>query len=211
MLRCVLVFLMMSLATGGHAETGHEPRFSIDGTTLIFDSEQDNDAGLTSIAPEDAETLLNVLRANPGIETLQLNSSGGQVWAAYKMSDIVIDFGLDTHVHGDCDSSCVTVFLGGENRSMSRGSRIGFHQTSWNAGSIERYYEREREDSGWDTPFEFASWMYVDTQSEVYSALKYMIARGVDPAFAIETLQKPSNGMWRPYRIILRGVGVLTE
>jgi hypothetical protein len=205
------VFFVLAFAAPVLGETSHAPRFVVQGDTLIFDSDHANEDGKTSIVPKDADTLREILRATPGITTLQLNSGGGQVWAANKMSDIVIDFGLDTHVHGDCDSSCVTVFLGGKARSMSRGSRIGFHQIYWNAGSIESYYEREREENGWDTPFDFASWMYLDTQDEIYAHLKYMIARGVDPAFAIETLQKPSNGMWRPYRIMLRGVGVLTE
>lgn len=201
-----LIFLVSTMPV--FAETGHEPRFAIQGAVLIFDTEADDEG---SIRPKDADTLVEILRAHPEIETLQLNSSGGQIWASHKMSDTVIDFGLDTHVHGDCDSSCVNIFLGGKRRTMSRGSRIGFHQTSWSAGGIEEYYENGREESGWDTPFDFASWMYEDTQSEVYTHLKYMIARGVDPAFAIETLRKPSSGMWRPYRIMLRGVGVLTE
>ena len=199
------------IAETSSAEDWPSSKFRIEGTTLIYDTEIASGDEASSIVPRDADILLDLLRANVGIKTLQLNSGGGQVWAAQKMSDTIIDFGLDTHIHGDCDSSCVTIFLGGAKRSMSRGSRIGFHQIYWNAGSIEGYYDREREDNGWDTPFDFASWMYLDTQDEIYAHLKYMISRGVDPAFAIETIQKPSNGMWRPYRVILRGMGVLTE
>lgn len=193
------------------AEDIENPRFQLDGTTLIYDTDIKDSEGDYGINSDDIDDLLTILRGNVGIRTLQLNSGGGTVWVAEKMSDIVIDFALDTHVHGDCDSSCVTIFLGGAKRTMSRGSRIGFHQIYWSSDNIKSYYDREREDSEWETPFDFASWMYLDTQDEIYAHLKYMIARGVDPAFAIETLRNPSESMWRPYRIFLRGAGVLTE
>jgi hypothetical protein len=186
-------------------------KLRIEADTLVYDTENpgpEEEAGITS---DDIEAILGVLRTTPGIRTLQINSSGGEVYAAQQISDIVIDFELDTHVHGDCDSSCVTIFLGGTRRTMSRGSRIGFHQVFWSAENIASYFEREREDQGWQTPFEFAAWMYLDTQQEVYGQLKYLLARGVDPAFAIETIRDPQSEMWRPYRDELLAAGVLTE
>lgn len=191
-----------------HAESN---KFFIDGTTLIYDTESPAEGEEDGIANEDVDLLLDLLRKNPDLRTLQLNSSGGGVYAAIKISDVVVDFELDTHVHGDCDSSCVTVFLAGKTRTMSRGSRIGFHQIYWSADNIETYYERERDDNGWNTPFDFAEWMYLDTQDEIYAHLKYMIDRGVDAAFAVETIQNPRGEMWRPYRDELLRVGVLTE
>ena len=123
----------------------------------------------------------------------------------------MIDYGLDTRVEGDCDSSCVTIFLAGENRTMTRGSRLGFHQVQWSAQNIREYYERETENFGWEDAWDFAEWMYLDTQQEVYRALNYMVARGVDPAFAIQSIRQPDGNMWRPYRAVLRAAGVLTE
>jgi hypothetical protein len=187
------------------------PKLRIEGDVLIYDTENVPDDVDDGIDSEDIDPLLALLRANDQITTLQLNSDGGSVWAAGKMADIVIDFELNTVINGDCDSSCVTLFMAGTKRSMTRGSRMGFHQTYWNHKDIKAYYNRERENSDWATEFEFAEWLYEDTQTEVYEHLSYLVSRGVDPAFAIKTMQKNEDGMWRPYRVVLRGAGVLTD
>ena len=193
------------------AEPSFPSKFTLSDVTLVYDTEAtgaDEPAGITS---DDVETLLKILRSDESIRRLQINSSGGSVYAAQQISDIIIDFGLDTHVHGDCDSSCVTIFLAGKNRTMSRGSRIGFHQIFWSAENIASYYDRERGEQGWATLYDFAAWMYLDTQDEMYAHLKYITSRGVDPAFAIETIRNPQAEMWRPYRAELLDAGVLTE
>ena len=193
------------------AEPGFPPKFTLNDVTLVYDTESagaDEPAGITS---DDVENLLKILRSDEFIRQLQINSSGGSVYAAQQISDIIIDFGLDTHVHGDCDSSCVTIFLAGKKRTMSRGSRIGFHQIFWSAENIASYYDRERGEQGWATPYDFAAWMYLDTQDEMYAHLKYITSRGVDPGFAIETIRNPQSEMWRPYRAELLKAGVLTE
>lgn len=202
---CALV-----LCAGAGAAQDVSPKFQIAGDTLIYDTVNVPDA-LADIEVEDVDPLLNLLSANPQITMLELNSGGGSVWASQKISDIVIDFGLDTRVNGDCDSSCVTIFLAGQNRSMTRGSRMGFHQVQWSSDNIQDYYEREADEFGWDSPWDFAEWMYLDTQQEVYLALAYMVARGVDPGFAIQSIRKPDGNMWRPHRTVLRAAGVLTE
>jgi hypothetical protein len=199
----------MILAAGSClAQSG---KFRLEGTTLVYDTVTPGEGQAASIEREDIDELLAHLRANDQITTLQLNSGGGAVWAANRMKQIIIDFGLDTHIHGICESSCVTVFLGGEKRTMSLGSVMGFHQIYWSADAIEDYYERNREDEGWDSPFEFAEWMYLDTQDEIFAHLSFMVSRGVDPEFAIKSISDPGSTMWRPYRITLLLAGVLTE
>ena len=94
---------------------------------------------------------------------------------------------------------------------MSRGSRLGFHRFSWSADAIEDYYLRERDDNEWETPFDFAEWMYEDTQNEVYDYLRYIIERGVSAEFAIEVISETNDGLWRPKRRQLVAAEVLTE
>ena len=211
LLRRLFLLTLLALAPAGASSADGDAKLRVDGDTLIYDTETpgpDEEGGIVS---DDVTLLLTLLRQHDGIRRMQINSSGGEVYAAHQISDIVVDFQLDTHVHGDCDSSCVTVFLGGARRTMSLGSRIGFHQIYWSPSNIASYYEREREDQNWTTPFDFASWMYRDTQQEMYNHLKYMLSRGVDPAFAIETIRDPQSDMWRPYRSELLKAGVLTE
>lgn len=186
-------------------------KWRIAGEVLVFDTENAPEGTSDDIEEADLDALLALLRANPQITTLELNSAGGSLWAGDRMAEVVIDFELDTHVNGECISSCVTILLGGARRTMSRGSRIGFHQVWWDARDIEWFYESERETERWETPFDFAEWLYADTQTEAYERLMFMVARGVDPGFAIETLKTPASDTWVPWRARLLAGGVLTE
>jgi len=200
----IFTILLLFLAAPAHAQL-----FKLDGATLIYDTEGDGHSG---IEHEHVDTLLALLRANAGVETLQLNSGGGKVFAARRMAKILIDFEIHTHVHGICESSCVRIFLAGTKRTMSRGSLIGFHQFYWAAEDAKDYYDRKRADRGWDTPFDFAGWVYQDTQTEMHEHLSYMISRGVDPAFAVQSIApRADEGMWTPYRPVLMAAGVLTD
>ena len=86
------------------------------------------------------------MKSNDQIQTLVLNSKGGIIIAASDMADLVIDAGLDTHVEENCLSACVTIFLGGNNRSLALGGKIGFHRGYWEAASMREYYEDNKID-----------------------------------------------------------------
>lgn len=182
-------------------------KFEVAGTVLIYDTEKTGD----EIRDEDAEQLKLVLRRYTQIRELQLNSSGGSVFAGTEMAGVVMDYELDTHVAGECVSACVDVFLAGNRRRMARGSKIGFHHRSWGPQAVQSYYRDQRKENDWATPFEFGSWIYGDTQSEIYEHLIYMISRGVEPGFAIETLQAVASEEWYPSRSQLISAGVLRE
>ena len=200
--------LTLSLGTATPTPARAE-KFRTDGAALIYDTESAADPAQQEIQPEDLDTLRRLLEDTPGLTKLVLNSGGGSVWVGNEMAHVVRDYELDTEVDGECSSSCVIVFLAGATRTMTRGSKIGFHQRSWAPDAVQSYYDRWREDEGWDTPFDFGSWLYQDTQTETWAELTYMISRGVDPAFAIETKRMRAN-TWFPARDALTAAGVLT-
>lgn len=203
----VLVTLAVPGLPAGPADAGD--RFRVDRTTLIYDTETGPDP--VGIHQGDVETLVGILRETEGLTTLRLNSTGGGYYAAFDLANVVIDFELDTEIVDECSSACAYVFLGGKQRTMWRGARLGFHRTYWDAENVESFFNAQRDERGWTTPFEFASWNYEDTQLEVYERLKFMTARGVSPGFAIETLRADSHDMWYPYRLHLIAAGVLTQ
>lgn len=185
-------------------------KLSVEGDVLIYDT---NRAALSQdqeILATDLPRFKTLLRENPDIKTLRLNSPGGIVWVGEEMAHIVEDYELDTVADGECSSTCVLVFLAGQAREMTRGSKIGFHQTNWNPASVESYYNNRKDDNGWQTPFDFASWMYQDTQTEVYMGLTNLVERGVDAAFAIETIRSNVD-VWFPSRKELVAAGVLRD
>ena len=161
------------------------------------------DDGTSGINFVDGEWLVDLLLANPGVTTLQLSSQGGEIFAAYDMADVIIDFGLDTHVVGECLSACTILFLAG-------GSRLGFHQTRWEAHSMRDFYPALRAENGWKDEFDFAAFVYLDAVNDVLLAMRYMLERGVDPGFAIRSLDANPDDMWYPRRTELEDAGVLT-
>jgi len=184
-------------------------RFFVAGTGLHFDSDITGSDLPAEIDESDFDRLRDLLRQNPKVKTLVLNSSGGSLWAADEMGRVVLDYGLDTHVDGECSSACVTVFLSGTSRTMARGSKIGFHQNSWSEDSMRDYYKSWfGHDDGWANPFDFASWVYVYTQTQAYDHLTYMVERGVDAEFAIRS-ERPVSDFWYPSRAELTAAGVL--
>lgn len=205
--------LVFGILLCANASVGAEEgaRFAVNGDRLIYDTTVSSEDENAEIHGNDITDLRDMLRANPDVRVLELKSTGGGHYPSMDMAALVIDFGLDTHVEDFCESACVTVFLAGKTRTMALGGRLGFHQLSWNADAVQEYYDNNHERRGWQTPFDFAEWMYKDTQTETYNRLSYMVSRGVQAEFAIQSIRKPDTSMWFPYRAVLMGAGVLTQ
>ena len=186
-------------------------KFSINCDTIIYDTFKATDETLAEINWEDSNVLAKILSENPDIKTLQLNSLGGLIGAAEYMSDIIIDFELNTRVVGECSSSCAILFIAGEKRTIQRGSWLGFHQGSWDKDSIKEHYEYNKAEYGWANEFEHSSWIYKDTQKQIFKDMEYLIERGVEPLFAIKTMKADNEDMWYPRRKELEAAGVIRE
>lgn len=204
----IMVFNLLFILMANFA-WAEEQRFRIEGETLFYNTDVvEGEDGEDDITWEDVEKIEALLSENE-IKLLNINSAGGYIYAADYLADLVIDYDLDTNVSGTCDSACTTVFLGGNKRTIDRGSWLGFHQSYWGAEAIENYYKEMKEEEEWSTPFEFASWMHDDTQSEILTDLEYLIERKVSASFAIKTLQASSDDMWYPRRKELENAGVI--
>jgi len=201
-----LLGLAAAPAAAGAGEAG-AGAFRIETGVLHYDTET-QPGGIT---PGDAARLVALLRANPDVAAVELNSSGGDYFESFDLAHVIADFDLETRVRGFCESSCVHVFLGGTRRTLARGGRIGFHRTTWSPDSVESYYTDRQESERWRSPFDMVSWTYEDTQGEVYDRLMFMVDRGVDPLFAIETLRVEAGAIWYPDRDRLRDAGFITE
>lgn len=207
MIRTLFVCVFMIFPHSGFAKEPLSEKFQVKGAVLIYDTEKQHG----EIRDEDIATLKKTLTAHPEITELRLNSTGGSVYAGSEMAWIVMDYELDTQVDGECISACVDLFLAGKRRRMTLGSKLGFHHRSWGAEAVQKYYREWRKRKDWATPFEFGSWIYSDTQTEIYEHLTYMLARGVEPGFAIKTMQAVSSDEWYPSRLQLIASGVLRE
>ena len=191
--------------------TSQASKFELNGSTLIYDTSSASNEQEQEITWEDVDELDALLKSEQSIKKIELNSVGGDVEAAFYMADLIIDYELDTNVKGTCESACTLMLLAGERRTVERGSWVGFHQSYWDAPYIQGYFERNKDSKGWSNAFEFASWMYEDTQREVLRNLQYFVERGVDAGFAIKTMKATSDDMWYPRRKELEAAGVIVE
>lgn len=189
------------------------PKFAVDGDILHYNTNLAATEEWRDIIPEDLEFFEKALKENPDIKVVYLTSWGGDVETSYEIADLIIDYELDTHVVEICYSACPTIFLGGEKRTLARLSKLGFHRGWWDAEGMKEYYESEKEDSGWETVFDFASWVYEEAQEEIYKDFEFLLERGIEPFFAIKTIQANPNESdgWYPRRKELREANFLTE
>ena len=204
----VTLFLALLVPINAHSQ---DSKFNLVGSKLIYDTFASSNADEQEITWEDVDELDALLKSEQSIKEIELNSAGGDVEAAFYMADLIIDYELDTNVNGTCESACTLMLLAGERRTVERGSWVGFHQSYWDAPYIQSYFERNRESKGWSNAFEFASWMYEETQREGLRNLQYFVERGVDAGFAIKTMKATSDDMWYPRRKELEAAGVIVE
>ncbi|MEP1330821.1 hypothetical protein [Pseudophaeobacter sp.] len=207
MIRLFAATCLALLPMGAMAKEPLSEKFEVKGSVLIYDTEKLKG----EIRDEDIDALKQVLNEHSGITELRLNSTGGSVYAGSEMAWIVMDYGLDTRVDGECISACIDLFLAGKRRRMTFGSKLGFHHRSWGPKAVQNYYREWRKRKDWATPFEFGAWIYGDTQAEIYEHLTFMVSRGVDPGFAIKSMQAISSEEWYPSRLQLIAAGVLRE
>ena len=78
-----------------------------------------------------AKELEDFLNAMPELKTVRLDSVGGRIREAQKMSDLIKERGLSTLVEKQCLSACTIVFLGGQDRAILSSARLGFHQPTY--------------------------------------------------------------------------------
>ena len=83
--------------------------------------------GITFGVTQELERFLNAMA---GVRSVRLNSTGGRILEAQKMSDMIRSRDLATVVC-DCLSACTIVFLGGKERFMLPSARLGFHQPAF--------------------------------------------------------------------------------
>ena len=69
-----------------------------------------------------------ILASAPKVRLVRLEGPGGHVLPALQIATIIQQHRLDTYVGQLCASACTIAFLGGRERWLAPGGRLGFHQ-----------------------------------------------------------------------------------
>ena len=204
-MRIIIISLLINLAM--HPVSADV--FKVEGDTLIYNTE-DTD-GVDGIQDGDDDKLLEILQSHRNINLLKIKSSGGEVYVAKDMSDIIIDAQLNTHVDEECISLCVRLLLAGEKRTASPEAQIGISSGGWTAEDLEKHYDTNKEARNWSTPFEFASSLHYDVQEGVAEYVRYFSERGLAHYVAGYKYKLGPDETWYIPREELRSSGILTE
>jgi len=162
------------------------------------------------ILENDYNELDQILRDHPDVDTLVLTSNGGYFSYAMDIVQVVFDYQLNTKADIMCYSACTFILLAGEERSLTRGARVGFHQSYWEAEDIEEYYLEYQDE--YESVYDFVADEIEFAKTDAYEEISFMIEQGVDPAFAAKAvLSTPGADMWYPKASELLAANVITK
>ncbi|GMW06845.1 MAG: hypothetical protein QY320_14965 [Gammaproteobacteria bacterium] len=74
-----------------------------------------------------ARDVERALSAHPAVRRVRLESGGGALSEARRLRALIVAGNLDTDSRSLCASACVSAYIGGRNRLLSRAARIGVH------------------------------------------------------------------------------------
>ena len=134
-----------------------------------------------------AKELDALLKAHPDATILHLNSPGGSVHEARRMSVMVTEARIATITDSYCNSACVIVFLGASQRYMTPDARIGFHHESMENGTAAEIAASEKFDE------------------------TFMASRGLAKAFLEKAFSTPATDIWTPSTKELTDAKVVTD
>jgi ATP-dependent protease ClpP protease subunit len=132
------------------------------------------------------DEIRKLLDAAPNVREIQLNSPGGRIGEAHKLRELIRERGLVTYVDSTCASACTVAFLGGSQRYLAPGARLGFHRGSIAGVSAEQLDRENDADRQW------------------------LVAIGVPRWFADHAYSTPSSSMWWPTPAELLQAGIIT-
>ena len=170
-----------------------------------------NDLVISGAKVGDADKILSLLENNENINRVVFNGvyQGGQT-DGLEISDLIIDFELDTHIIDYCWGNCIFMFMGGQNRTMAKGSELAINMTGYRLEFIEGIIEnKDYEVLG--SLSEYIVWVDEVAREEIIEYFTLLLEQGVEPSFIIESIEKASKENWIPRRKKLLEANILTK
>ena len=123
----------------------------------------------------------------PNIRVVHLNSLGGRISEAKRLSEFLTKKKLITYTSTGCYSACVNIYMAGDIRLINKNAYLGFHQSSF-PGMSEQ-----------------------DTLVSINESKAFFLSRGVSKSFLDKAYTIKSSDMWKPSHYELIEAGLVTE
>ncbi len=124
-LPAALVLTLLAIPPGGAAQSGPADKAGYRILSYRDGAEIEIIGTLTGGV---AAALGRTLKTTPQAKVVHLNSFGGLSFEGLRLFELIRSRGLVTYTSGWCYSACTTAFLGGRERWIARGARLGFHK-----------------------------------------------------------------------------------
>lgn len=157
----------------------YKVKFSRDGREMFF-------AGVMSEGS--ALQLETMMDAAPQLQTLHLDSPGGNLYEARSFAQRVKRLGLDTHISKECSASCILVFAAGQNRTLGFGAEMGFHRYGLDFEQLQSDLNIER---------------------EISEDRLYLAGEGINPEFLDTYFNRDRSKIWYPERDQILSSGLI--
>ena len=157
-----------------HAQPGTSRAYqlTLDNKQLIIRG--DLEIGIT-------QTARTLIKGRQEISSVVLESQGGHIYEGRGLARLFIENQLDTYVYQQCSSACTTAFIGGRNRLLGAGGKLGFHQ-----------YKLDR------SQYRPGLLPFYDLGAEQQRDQALFLTRGVDPGFVKKMFEQAPNKIWFP-------------
>ncbi len=134
------------------------------------------------------KAITQILSANPDIDGIILDSSGGIVYEGRGLFMLIKKYGLDTYCFKSCSSACTISFIGGTRRFLGSKARLGFHQYRLDSDKINPL---------------------IDIEDEQRKDLVIYKSQMINDEFLNKIFEKSQNEIWFPTHDELLAAGVV--
>lgn len=136
------------------------------------------------------QAVKDYLVQHPQIDTVRLESAGGNIYEGRGLARFFAESGLNTYVETSCASACIVAFAGGKVRSANEKATFGFHQYRVNADYMI---------------------IATDVAKEQLRDQQLLLEAGVNENFVKRIFLHASASMWWPELQELRAAGFLHQ
>ena len=204
----IAIYTFVVIATSLTAQTTdlkQNRKFSLKGTTLVYNTNLSTDPDQNYITFDDAKVFKKYLDEN-NIKTLRLTSEGGQQGASLDIKGLVLEHELNTEVKGECSSACSIIFVAGQKRKLIGKAKLGFHTTFTR---IEDFEKRKKVVEGYDERLDYENTIAYFQRLSTANEIVFFLTQGIDLYFALRVQKVHPLDIWFPKRKELIKYGVV--